>query len=343
MFRSRKRYMRQPLSWQRGGAVALVVLAVIALAAVVLDSEPAGELEPLVAYMEARGREPAQAIADAGRVARVVLLTDIRGLAAPKRVAAAAIQAMAEGPGLDAVVLAVSSDEQPYVDAFLSAPEEDATVLMSRPAAVREGSGDPRAMVDIYGAVYRANRELGAARRIRIIAVDVPGWPPPEGANPDEVARLYASRTEHMLARLDDEILGRIPDARLLVFLDGYMVLQRTYGEARFAGGEAVRVDWVGERLRARNPGQVRTVLLDAPAAAATGVARLPRYEGTVFHRGLRRELDRDLAVRITDAFAGVEDPVIETSSPALRLDIRPDTYTLRDAADVYVFLSRGR
>lgn len=342
MARSRKRWMRQPLSWQRGGAVALAAVIVLAIAAVVLDSEAAGEMRPVVDYLEDRGREPAAVIADAGRAARVILLSDIRDLPAPKRVAAEAVRALAEGPGLDAVVLAVSSDEQPYVDAFLNAPREDATVLLSRPAAVREESGVARSFLDIYSAVYRVNEELGAARRIRVLAVDIPGWPPPEGANPDEVARLYAARPDHMLQRMDEELLARIPDARLLVFIDGYMTLQRTYGAVSFAGGDPMRVDWLGERLRERNPGQVRTVLLDA-TAGATGLPRIPMYQGTVFHRALRREMRGDRAVRVTDVFSSVNDPLLETSSAALRLDIRPDTYTLRDVADVYVFLGGGR
>ena len=339
----RKRWMRQPLSWQRGGAVALFAVAVLMVAALVLDAGTSGEMREAAEYIEARGRTPSEAIESAGRSARILLLSDIPSLPAPKRVAAEAVRALAEGPGLDAVVLAVSSEEQPYIDAFLNAPGEDASVLLNRPAAVREADGVPRAFLDIYSAVYRMNQELGAARRIRIIAVDVPGWPPPEGANPDEVASLYASRTEHMLGRLDAELLERIPDARLLVFVDGYMALQRTQGSVRFAGGEPVRVAWLGERLRERNPGQVRTVLLDA-AAGTAGLQRIPAYEGTVLHRALRRELgSEDRAVRITGAFAGLEDPVIETSSPALRMDVLPDGYTLADVADVYVFLGRNR
>lgn len=338
----RKRWMRQPLSWQRGGAVALVALVLVMIAALVLDSGTSREMEHVAEYVASRGQPPVEAIAAAGRSARVVLLSDIPGLAKPKRIAAGAVRALAEGPGLDAVVLAVSSDEQPYIDGFLNAPEEDAAVLLGRPEAVREQDGEPRAFLDIYSAVFRVNSELGAARRIRVLAVDLPGWPPPEGANPAEVGRLYTARTEHMLQRLDEEILSRIPDARLLVFMDGYMTMQRTYGEVRFAGGEPVRVDWLGERLRERNPGQVRTVLLDA-AAGTTTLPRTPVYQGTAFHRGLRRELDQDRAVGITADFSSVSDPVLETSSPGIRLDIRPDTYTLRDAADIYVFLARGR
>ncbi len=338
----RRKWMRQPLSWQRGGAVALMALVLVAIAALVLDSGTSREMSAVAEYVASRGEPPVDAIASAGQAARVVLLSDIRDLAKPKRVAAEAVRALAEGPGLDAVVLAVSSDEQPYIDAFLNAAEEDAGVLLGRPAAVRERDGASRAFLDIYSAVYRVNRELGAARRIRVLAVDVPGWPPPEGANPAEAGRIYAGRTEHMLRRLDEEILSRIPDARLLVFVDGYMTLQRTYGEARFAGGDPVRVDWLGERLRGRNPGQVRTVLLDAASGTAS-LPRAPAYQGTTFHRALRRSLDADHAVRITEAFSSVRDPVLETSSPALRLDIRPDTYTLRDAADIYVFLARGR
>jgi hypothetical protein len=139
---------------------------------------------------------------------------------------------------------------------------------------------------------------VGAARRIRIIAADIPGWPPPEGTSPQTVSERFAARAEHMARRMDDELLNLMPEARLLVFVDGYLTLQRVRGQLRTAGGETTRVDWLGEVLRQRAPADVRTLLVD-PGSSPTAVRRLPEYHGTAFHRPLRRVLDRSTAVRV--------------------------------------------
>ena len=338
----RKRWMRQPLSWQRGGAVALAVLIGVAAAALVLDSGTEAELAPVVEHLERRGRPPAELVEAMGRSARVVLLSDIAGQAAPKRVAAEAIRALARGPGLDAVVLEVPTDEQPYIDAYLNRAADDATALLSRPRAVREADGAARDYLQVYQAIRETNGEVGAARRIRIIAADLPDWPPPEGASPENVARLFAQRSEHMLQRMDEELFSIMPDARVLVFVDGYLALKRTHGELRFAGGESERVEWLGELLRRRAAADTRTVLIDGPGASGGAVRRLPRYHGTELHHPLRRALDDAAGARVQDAFENVRDPVLELSSPGLRMEILPRGYTLRDVADGYVFLPGG-
>lgn len=338
----RRRWMRQPLSWRRGGAVALLVLLAVAAAALVLDARSGGEFEPVREAIRERSREPAQLLAETGRSARVVLLSDAHDVPAMKRVAVMAIEAMARGPGLDAVAVEIPSPEQPYIDAYLGQQEENAAMLLARPDAVQERYGAPREMLEIYRTVWRLNRELGAARRIRIIAADLPTWPPPRGMAAPGVAQLYARRTEHMLARLDDEILSIKPDARILVFVDGYLALKRTYGEASYAGGDPIRIDWLGERLRQRAPHDTRSVLIDA-AGAIAGVRPHPGYHGTRLFRALRREVDGTTAVRIGDAFAAIDDPVLETSMPGLRVDILPRGYSLVDAADGYILLQPGR
>jgi hypothetical protein len=335
----RNKAMRQPLSWQRGGLVALVVLAVVAAAALFLDAGTGAEFEPLQEHLRTQGRPPVEAVEAAGRVAQIVVLSDIAGVAGPKRLAADAIRALAEGPGLDAVVLEVPADEQPYIDAYLARGEEDATLLLGRPRAVPD-RGAQRDYLEIYRAVWRMNQEVGAARRIRIIAADHPEWPPAEGASPQNIAATYAQRAPYMVQRIDDELLSIMPEARLLVFVDGYQALQRTHGSLQFAGGAATEIPWLAELLRQR--AQLRTVLVDA--AVPPGQAqRLPGYHGTELFRPLRRAVNRNVGVRIDETFAIVRSPVRESSSPGLRLEIEPTRYTLRDAADVYVLLRGGR
>jgi hypothetical protein len=338
-------WLRQPLSWKRGGAVALAVLAMVIVAALVLDAGGGAEMRPIEAMLQEEGRAPIDVVESAGRAAQVVLLSDIHGVAGPKRLAAQVIRRMAEGPGLDAVVLEVPSDEQPYIDAFLSRSTEDAAALLARPRAVRERGGagaGGRDFLDIYRAVWQVNQEMGAARRIRVIAVDHPAWPPPDGASPQDIAELYSQRADHMLQRMDDEILTLMPEARVLVFMDGYMTLQRSHGRLRFAGGADHEVHWLGELLRARAPAVTRTVLVDA-AAPATAGRMLPEYHGTALHRPLRRALDRSAGVRVDETFTGVRSPILETSSPGLRLEITPTRYSLHDVADAYIFLHGRR
>jgi hypothetical protein len=334
-------WLRQPLSWKRGGAVALAVLAVVIVAALVLDAGSGAEMRPIEDMLQTQGRAPADVVESAGRAAQILLLSDIHGVAGPKRLAAQVIRRMAEGPGLDAVVLEVPSDEQPYIDAFLSRSEEDAAALLARPRAVREAGGGAaggRDFLDIYRAVWQVNQEVGAARRIRVIAADHPAWPPPEGASPQDIAELYSQRAEHMLQRMDDELLTLMPEARVLVFVDGYLTLQRSHGRLRFAGGADHEVHWLGELLRARAPAATRTILVDA-GASPTAVRRLPEYHGTELHRSLRRSMDRSVGVRVDETFAGVRAPILESSSPGLRLEIAPSRYSLHDVADAYILL----
>lgn len=334
----RKRWMRQPLSWQRGGAVALAVLVVVMVAALVLDSGGTAELDPVVQALEQRGREPADLVERMGRAARVVLLSDVPGQRAPKRLAAQSVRTLAAGPGLDAVVLDVPAEEQPYIDAYLNRSVEDATVLMSRPRAVREHEGLARDYLEIYRAVREINEGVGAARRIRVIAAGLPDWPPPEGAAPEEVARLYSLRAQHMLRRMDEEVFSLMPEARVLVFVDGYLTQKRTRGLLRFGGGEAVEVEWLGELLRRRAPADTRTILLEVAAGRGGAVQRIPNYHGTELYRPLRRELSETAAVQVGEAFGVIRNPVLEFSSPGLRLEILPRGYTLREVADGYVF-----
>lgn len=338
----RKRWMLQPLSWKRGGALALIILILVAGVALVLDADAAGEFGPIVNELQERGTEPVDLVVDLARGAQILLLSDVHGRESPKRVAAEVIRQLADGPGLDAVVLEVPASEQRYIDSYIAGGEDDASRLLSRPAAVHERYGTSRAYLEVYRAVREANQGRSASERIRVIAADADAWPPAEGAGLREMGSVYAGRAEHMLLRIDRELFAIMPDARVLIFVDGYMALQETYGVLDFSGGEPVRVEWLGELLRRRSGSKTRTVLLDTGDAMGA-VQRLPDYHGTRLHRPLRRELETPRAIRLRGALGDVGDAVLELSTPGLSLQVMPEGYSLGKAAQGYVFLPGGR
>ncbi len=334
--------MLQPLSWRRGGAVALVVLMVVAAAALVLDSGAANQFNPVIEQLREQAVEPVALVEQVARGAQIVILGDVAGRAAPKRFAAAAIGRLSREGGLDAVLLEVPASEQRYIDAYLSAAEDNASMLLSRPAAVQEQGGQAREYLRIYQAVREANKGLNASQRIRIIAAGVEDWPPPEGVAPRDLGELFARRAPEMLDRLDRGLFSIMPDARVLAFVDGYQALQGTYGEVRSSGGEPVRVEWLGELLRQRSGSRTRSILFDM-GSTSDGMRQLPTFRGTRLHRPLRTALDEASGVRIRGEMADVEDAVLELSTPGLSLEILPAGTRFGEVAQGYVFLPGGR
>ncbi len=334
--------MLQPLSWRRGGAVALVVLIVVAGAALVLDSGAASEFTPVIERLQEQAVEPGLLVEQVARGAQIVILGDVAGKAAPKRMAAQAIERLSREQRLDAVLLEVPASEQRYIDAYLGATKDDASMLLSRPAAVQEQQGQAREYLRIYQAVREANQGLNASQRIRIIAAGVEDWPPPEGVAPRDIGEIFARRAPQMLDRLDRELFSIMPDARVLAFVDGYQALQGTYGEIRSGGGDPVRVEWLGELLRRRSGSRTRTILPDM-GSSADGMQQLPTYRGTRLHRPLRRALKEPGGTRIRGEIADVQDAVEELSTPGMSLEILPVGYRFDEVAQGYVFLPGGR
>jgi hypothetical protein len=324
-----------------GGLAALGVLTVIIVAAALLEGRGSRqEAAALAAHIAEHGGDPVEVIARAAMGRRLVLLSDIHASAAPKRLAADLIEALAEGPGLDIVVLEVESTEQPVIDRYLSGLQEDASILLASPGTLREQWGHPRAFLEIYRRVWQINQELGPARRIRIVAMDMPEWPPPRALQPREAATLYTRRSQHMAQLLEREVFGPNPRARVLVLVDGYQVLSLGGPEFVFGGGAPVSGRWLGTQLRAARPADVYSVLVD-------GVTRRPGYTAVASYVGteaadiLRRRAGgaRRFAVPIDEHFDFIPSPVIPTSGAGMDLEFTPRGYRLGSVADAYVFL----
>ena len=340
--RARRRFIPRPRRPGVGTTAKLAIAALVVIVgiAAVLEMRGGGAAErTLLPYAREAQQSPAELIATAGRRHRLVFLGDVRGAAAPKAVAAEAIRTLAAGSGLDAVVLEIPASEQPYLDQYFLTSPEDPGILLSRPRAVRESEGASRAWIELYRTIWQANRELGADRAIRVIAADLPDWPPTRALSPNAAGALFGQRDAFMDARVDSLLLSRSSRTRALFFVDG---LHALYGGATLhAGGGQVGITWLAERMHRRYPRDVYTILTDAaPARAFSPAVVTFRSTGAwdLFRTRAAGTSSR-YALPITDAFDAVGAPVRVTAIPGTTFSLQPGG-RLRDLADGYLYLA---
>jgi hypothetical protein len=144
-----------------------------------------------------------------------------------------------------------------------------------------------------------------------------------------------------MVERIDERILSRNARARILFFVDGLRVLR---GEARAqtGGTDPVPITWLAERLDSRAPGEVYSVLVDAPAGRAP-VAPVARYQGTELHELIRRSgnVPARFALRVDGSFDFAGDPIRILTKPGLTFELLPRGFRLGEQVDAYVYLGR--
>jgi hypothetical protein len=339
---ARQRYMPRSRTTKTGtiAKVSMVVLLLILAVAALLEMRQGagGEVE-LAAWARENVRDPLELVESAGRSRRLIFLADIPSAAAPKRFAAQAIERLALGPGLDLVVLDVDANEQPFIDRYLATAPEDASILMGRPRAIREGDGASRTFVDIYRTVWRVNQELGAHRRVRIVAADRPGWPPATATSPHDAARMFGERDAYMMEAVMQRALAREPGARVLFFVNGLHTLKTGGGRVQTGGTRPIEVHWLAARMRERFPQDVYTILTDAtPARVVT--AEVATYRGTQAADVMRRG-----DVRSGSAFV-LREPFDELTRNPLRIVgttgidfmLEPRTAPFSTLADAYIY-----
>jgi hypothetical protein len=340
---ARLRYMPRTRAPKTGtiARVSIAALAVILLAAALLEMRRGDGAEAeFIEYVGDNRLDPLDLIEVAGRSRRLLFLADVPSAAAPKRLAAQAIQRLALGSGLDLVVLEVDADEQPFIDRYLATAPEDASILMSRPRAIREDDGASRAYVDIYRAVWQVNQELGAHRRVRIVAADRPGWPPARTTSPHEAARSFGERDEHMAEVITSRALARNPGARVFFFMGGLHALKSGGGQVQTGGTRPVSVTWLAARLAERYPQDVFSILTDAtPARAIT--TDVAAYRGTAAADAMRRGgIPAGSAFRIASEFdALTRSPVRTVGTTGLTFTLEPRSARFSEIADAYIYL----
>jgi hypothetical protein len=322
------------------GLVGVGALLLILLVGWILDlGAERGEVREFGAYARANQLQPVNAIAEAARSRRFVFLADIYGAAGPKRLAMSAIEAISRQSGLDAVVVEVGSDQQPYLDSYFDRSPEDGSVLVSNPRTLRETGAGGREYLELYHRIWQLNQRLGADRRIQVIAADIENWPPRRALSTTDRARRYAERADTMVSNLHRELLGLSPRSRVLVFMSGLQALKNVSGQLMTGGTSAVVVPWFAARLEDRFPGEVFSVLVDSPGSSAPN--DVVPYTGTRLTDEAKSALPGgSYALRVNNMFDFLSRPIRESTGPGFTFDILPRQYRLKDVSDLYVHLS---
>lgn len=320
------------------GAFAVGALLVIVVAAWLVDRRGASAPDRrLVALAESSHEDPLDLLTRAARANRIVFLSDIHNATSPKRLAAHAVPRIAATSGLDAIAIEVGSDQQPYIDAYLDRSPEDASVLLSHPKTIGEPGSATRAFLDLYHAVWQLNEKLGADQRIRIVAADLPGWPLAAANVSGDAAGRMGKRDEQM-QNVIENIIARIPNARILIFMSGLHGLKRGSVLVQSGGSEAVTVTPLAERLTQQTD-EVYTFLVDAPSSGLT-TGELAPYVGTRVAEILARaNVNKSFGATIGSEFDYLKQPIVEKKTPGIEYSILPRAYKLRDAADGYLYL----
>lgn len=325
-------------------AVGIILIMAVGTAALFDRRRDGHEETGLLDYARAGQGDPVRMIVAAGHRHQIIFLGDVLPAPEPKRIAADAIDALAHGPGLDAVVLEIGSDLQRRIDTYLETDPENTGILLAEPRAVHDDWGAAPAYLELYRRVWRLNRALPPGRRVRILAADLPGWPPSTALPPQTAAAQYAQRDAYMTELIESALLARSPRAKLLIFMGGYHGLKSGQAELQAGLGAPVPVVWLGTRLRQLHPGEVFTIVADG---AARQLARGPitGYVASDVFTFLRKRLPeatRPFALTIDSRFDFLRAPLRAASIPGLELKLQPNDYRLQDVADGYIYLGAG-
>jgi hypothetical protein len=320
-------------------ALAAAALVIMLIAGWLIDRGGSNETErALVRVAQSASNDPVTAIANAARANRIVMLSDIHVSPATKRLAVRAIEKIVATSGLDVVVLEVGADQQPVIDQYLESNPEDASVLVTNERSLRQPGPASRDYLEIYRVVWKLNQKLGPGDRVRIVAADLPGWPPARSMAPAERARRSAEREAHMQKRIQEDVLRSNPSARMLVFVTGFHVLKSGIGEIQTGGSATVRVAWLGSRLGKTLPEEVYSFLVDAPGSGAT--TDVMTYHGTSIAELLQRNgANRTFVTPITSELDAIRQPLVIRKTPGLSFEITPRDYQLHELADAYIHL----
>jgi erythromycin esterase-like protein len=339
--RARRRYLPGPRKRGSGTItkLALLALAFIMVIMAALQMRDGGsDTAALITAMREDAKPSLDVIADGAAARRLIFLADVPAAAAPKQLAAQLIDRLAHGSGLDIVALEIDAAEQTAIDRYLATPEEDASILLSRPRITHEAEGVSRAYTEVLRAVRRMNDELGADQQIRIVALDAPGWPPARALSPGAAAQLYGQRDSLMFAAIEP-FLNVDPKARVLFFMGGLHALKDGTGVIQTGGTRTVETRPLAARLAALYPQDVWSVLVDATPSRLPGAA-VAAYRGTAAGTILRDAgVPAGRGLHVGPAFNFSRQPIQVVEKPGIHFDLTPHDLDFTALADAYVYL----
>ncbi|HEX6588249.1 MAG TPA: hypothetical protein VF039_04455 [Longimicrobiales bacterium] len=317
-----------------------VTIAVIALLVTlfVQGYVGGGDADELAAFVEEQGSTPAELIVEGAGSRRIVVIGDVPGMAAPKQLTQQVLSGLATRGGVDALVVDVDTSFQPAFDRYTATTPEDASIL-TRAEGLLPGGEEGRHWLELYRSVYAVNAELGADRRIRILAAAPGPWPPREALPPKSAAEAYARRGSAMAERVSTQMLERTSRSRVVALIDPLQAIRTGYGELRVGGGGAIRADWFAAAMAQRYPVDVYSAILDV-SVERSGYPSVVQFDGTRVHERLLKAVPAEaVGVPASGPIGDYGDPLQLRTGPGVTATILPDDHTLADLVDGYVFL----
>lgn len=297
-----------------------------------------GDSDELSAFVEEHGMTPAELIAAEAGSRRIIVIGDVPGHAEPKRIVEGVLRALARSGGVDGLVVDVDTAHQLALDRYTATVPEDASILTREGGLLPAGEGG-RQWLELYRAVWSINEELGADRRIRILATGPGSWPPREALPPKAAAEAYAARGQEMADRVGEQMLECTSRSRVIALVDGLQALRSGTAELRVGGGGAIQAHWLAATLAARYPVDVYSVLPDV-SLEMSGYPLVVQYAGTRLHERLSKAIPgRMVAMPTAGPVGEFRDPVLLRTGPGITVTLQPQDRTLADLADGYVFL----
>lgn len=297
-----------------------------------------GDADELAEFVEEQGSTPVELIVNGAGSRRVVVIGDVEGMSAPKLLAQQVLSELASRRGVDALVVDVDSAFQDVFDRYTATAPEDASILTRAEGLLPPGD-DGRHWLELYRSVYATNAELGADRRIRILAAAPGPWPPRSALPPKRAAEAYAARGSAMAERVSAQMLERTSRSRVVALVDPLQTIRNGYGELRVGGGGAMRADWFAAVLAQRYPVDVYSVLVDA-SLEGTGYPIVVQFAGTRVHERLLKAIPSDaVGMPASGPVGDYGDPLQLRTGPGVSASILPDDHTLGTLVDGYVFL----
>jgi hypothetical protein len=259
---------------------------------------------------------------------RIVFLGDIHPLAEPKLLVSRLIRDQAPGAAIDLLALEVASEQQEYIDRYLSSAPEDTTILLDHPRTLRSHWGASAEYLDIYRAVYQWNR-AHPDHPVHLLAADLRGWP-------------ISPLTEHMatggfvnrdvwMAAAFRKVLDQHPDWRMLIFMGGYHGLKVVGGEVKLGRAHDRFDHWFAGYLT-DDGYEIYTILSDARLDSGHGATRV--FDAMAAGPGPAAS-----AVPLDATTDSVREPVYDVEQEGYSLEFWPSRFALRTAVDALIIL----